>query len=208
MGQMVPAHVRHKCFIFQMNFQQLLLKADFLDFAPLRCVYDSHGLAHMPIWCRQKCYIFRMNVERCAFACHVGFKSRAVTIGLGHIYTQLDLLQGARVHEITPFQFIYIFPMYLQWFHVNVLCCFSKVHKMRASRSQLDTLHGPRVHEISLCVAYAASRFGTNFRALSQRPKYVMFSATFGAPVLQTTLCVAFAARRVCVLLGRPDSKM
>ena len=106
------------------------------------------------------------------------------------------------------FQFIHIFPMYFQWFHVNVLCCFSKVHKMRASRSQLDTLHGPRVHEISLCVTYAASRFGTNFRALSQRSKYVMFPITCCAPVLQTTLCVAFAARRVCVLLGRPDSKM
>ena len=162
----------------------------------------------MPIWCCQKRYIFTMNLNKCVFACHLGFKSRAVTNGLGHIYTKLDLLQGARVHEITPFQFIHIFPMYFQWFHVNVLCCFSKVHKMRASRSQLDTLHGPRVHKISLCVAYAASRFGTNFRALSQRSKYVMFSFTFGAPVLQTTLCVAFAARRVCVLLGRPDSKM
>jgi len=33
------------------EFQQLLLKADFLDFAPLRCVDDSYGLAHMPVWC-------------------------------------------------------------------------------------------------------------------------------------------------------------
>ena len=149
-----------------------------------------------------------MHFGKCAFACHVGFKSRAATIGLGHIYTQLDLLQGARVQEITPVQCIRISPMYFQWFHVNVLCCFSKVHKMRASRLQLDTLHGPRVHEISLCVPYAAPRFGTNFRALSQHSTYVMFSLTFGAPVLQTTLCVASAARRVCVLLGRPDSKM
>ena len=153
----------------------------------------------MPILRCQKRYIFTMNLDKCVFACHLGFKSRAVTTGLGHTYTKLDLLQGARVHEITPFQFIHIVPMYFQWFHVNVLCCFSKVHKMRASRSQPDTLHGPRVHEISLCVAHAASRFGTNFRALSQRSKYVMFSVTFGAPVLQTTLCVAFTARRVCV---------
>jgi len=159
----------------------------------------------MPILCCQKRYIFTMNLNKCVFACHLCFKSRAVTSGLGHVYTKLDLLQGARVHEITPFQFIHIFSMYFQWFHVNVLCCFSKVHKMRASRSQLDTLHGPRVHEISLCVTYAASRFGTYFSALSQRSKYVMFSVTFCAPVLQTTLCVAFAARRVCVccLVGR-----
>ena len=162
----------------------------------------------MPIWLCQKRYIFPMNFNKCTFACHVGFTNRAPTTGLGHIYTQLDLLQGGRVHEITPFQYIHVFPMYFQWFHVNVLCCFSKVHKMRASRSQLDTLHGARVHEISLCVPYAASRFGTNSRALSQRSEYVMLSITFGAPVLQTQLCVASGARRVCVLLGRPDSKM
>ena len=162
----------------------------------------------MPMWLCQKRYIFQIHFNKCAFACHVGFNNRVGTPGLGHIYAQLELLQGARVHEITPSQCIHISPMYFQWFHVNVLCCFSKVHKMRASRSQLDTLHCPRVHEISLCVAYAASRFGTNFRALSQRSKYAMFSFTCGSPVLQTTLCVTFAARRVCVLLGRPDSKM
>ena len=159
----------------------------------------------MPMLCCQKRYIFTMNLNKCVFACHLGFKSRAVTTGLGHTYTKLDLLQGARVHEITPFQFIHIVPMYFQWFHVNVLCCFSKVHKMRASRSQLDTLHGARVHEISLCVTYAASRFGTNSRALSQRSKYVRFSMSFGAHVLQTPMCVASGARRVCVccLVGR-----
>ena len=162
----------------------------------------------MPILCCQKRNIPPMNFNKCVFACHVGLKNRAVTISLGHIYTKLDLLQGARVHEITPFQFINIFPMYCQWFHVNVLCCFSKVHKMRVSRSQLDTFHCARVHEISLCVPYAASRFCTSSRALSQRSKYVMFSIAFGAHVLQTPMCVASGARRVCVLLGRPDSKM
>ena len=120
-------------------------------------------------------------------------------IGLGHIYTQLDLIQGARVHEITPFQIIHIAPMHFQWFHVNVLRCFSKVHKMRASRSQPDTLHGARVHEISLCVTYVAPRVGTNSRALSQCSKCVMFSMTFGAHVLQTPMCVASGARCVCV---------
>ena len=171
----------------------------------MRCVDDSCGFANMPLWCCQKRHIFPLNLNKCVFACHVGFQSRAGTSGLGHIYTKLDLLQGARVHEITPFQFIHIFPMYFQLFHVNVLCCFSKVHKMRASRSQLDTLHGPRVHEISLCVAYAASRFGTNSRALSQRSPNVMFFITFSAPVLQTPMCVASGARRVCVccLVGR-----
>ena len=140
----------------------------------------------------------QMNFNKCVFACHVGFKNRVVTIGLGHIYTQLDLLQGARVHEITPFQLVHIFPMFLLWFHVNVLCCFSKVHKIRANRSQLDTLHGARVHEASLCVTYAASRFGTNFRALTQRSKYVMCSVAFGAPAFQTTVCVASGPRLVC----------
>ena len=162
----------------------------------------------MPILCCQKRYIFAMNLNKCVFACHLGFKSRAVTSRVGHIYTKLDLLQWARVHEITPFQCIHIFQMYFQWFHANVLCCFSKVHKMRASRSQLDTLHGPRVHEISLRLAYAASRFGTNSRALSQRSKYVMFSITLGTHVIQTAVCAASGPRRVCVVLGRQDSKM
>lgn len=179
--------------------QQLLLKAHFLDFAPLRCVDDSCGLAHMQILCCQTRHIHQMNFNKYGVACHVVEQNRVVTISLGHIYARLDLLQGARVHEITPFQFIRISPMYFQWFHVNVLCCFSKAHKMRSSRSQLDTLHGPRVHEISLCVTYAAFRFGTNSSALSQRSKCVTFSFTFGAPVLQTTLFVTFAARRVCV---------
>ena len=91
--------------------QQLLLKADFLDFAPLRCVYDSCGVAHMPIWLSHKRYIPNMIFNKFAVACHVGFKNRVATIGVGHIYAQLDLLQGARVHEITPSQCICIFQM-------------------------------------------------------------------------------------------------
>ena len=69
---------------------------------------------------------------------------------------------------------------------------------MNASRSQLDTLDGARVHEVSLCVASAAPRFGTNYRALSRRYNYVMFSITFGTHVLHTPVCAASRARRVC----------
>ena len=38
-------------------FQTIVLKPDFLYVAPLRCVDDSYGVAHMPWWCCHKCYI-------------------------------------------------------------------------------------------------------------------------------------------------------
>ena len=76
---------------------------------------------------------------------------------------------------------------------------------MTTSSSQHVTSKGALVHEMSLCVAPGESRCGTNFRALSRCSKYVMFSITFGAHVLQTTVCVTFGARRRSVpsrLLG------
>ena len=63
------------------TFKQLLLNADSLDVAPLRCVDDSYGLAHVPVWCCHKCYIFTMNFDKCALACYVAFKIRAPTKG-------------------------------------------------------------------------------------------------------------------------------
>ena len=76
---------------------------------------------------------------------------------------------------------------------------FLKFKKMRTIRLHLDTIHGARVHETSLCVTSAASRVGTNFRALSRGlKKYVMFSITFDTPALHTPMCVASGARRVC----------
>ena len=76
---------------------------------------------------------------------------------------------------------------------------------MTTGRSPHVTLKGAHVHKVSLCVAFGASRFGTNFRALSQCSKYARVSITFRAHVLQTTVCVAFGAPRVSVpsrLLG------
>ena len=60
---------------------------------------------------------------------------------------------------------------------------FSKLHKMRTHRSQLDTLHGARVHETSLCVASAASRFGTNSRAVLSSSRFASRFGTNSRPV-------------------------
>ena len=73
------------------------------------------------------------------------------------------------------------------------------------SRSQHVSLEGAHVHETSLCVAPGAPRLGSKFCSQSQCSTYVTFSITFGAPVLQYTICVTFFARRRAVppsLLG------
>ena len=87
--------------------------------------------------------------------------------------------------------------MNFQCFHVNVdWHCFCRVDKMTASRSRHVTLKGAHVHETSVGVTFCAPCVGTILGAVSECSKYVTFSNTFGAPVLQTTVCVAFGARR------------
>ena len=76
---------------------------------------------------------------------------------------------------------------------------------MTTRPSQHVSLEDAHVHETSLCVAPGAPRLGSKFRSLSQCSKYVTFSITFRAPVLQHTVCVTFFARRRAVppsLLG------
>ena len=87
--------------------------------------------------------------------------------------------------------------MNFQCFLVNVdWHCFCQVDKMEVSRWQHGMLKGAHVHGTSVSVAFGAPCAGTILGALSECSKYVTFSNTFGAPVLQTTVCVAFGARR------------
>ena len=87
--------------------------------------------------------------------------------------------------------------MNFQWFLVNVdWHCFCQVDKMEVSWWQHGMLKGAHVHGTSVSVAFGAPCAETILGALSGCSKYVTFSNTFGAPVLQTTVCVAFGARR------------
>ena len=67
---------------------------------------------------------------------------------------------------------------------------------MKASRSQHVTVKGAHVHETLVSVTFGAPCVGTILGAASECSKYVTFSIAFGAPVLQTTVCVMFGARR------------
>ena len=87
--------------------------------------------------------------------------------------------------------------MNLQCFHINVVAgLFRSLLKSSKRHWQHDEIQGAHVHETSLCVTYCAPRFGSNICRCCRRSKYVMFSLTFCAPVLQYTLCVAYGAPR------------
>ena len=67
---------------------------------------------------------------------------------------------------------------------------------MTTRPSQHVSLEDAHVHEMSLCVTPGAPRLGSKSRSLSQCSKYVTFSITFCAPVLQDTVCVTYGAPR------------
>ena len=95
------------------------------------------------------------------------------------------------------FQFMHKFPMCFQCFDVNIVMChFRPFTKSATRRGRHDALQGAHVQKVSLCVMYFATRFGTNKCTFCECSKPVMFSITFGAHVLQATVCVAPRARR------------
>ena len=94
-------------------------------------------------------------------------------------------------------QLIHIFPMDFQCFHIALAGChFQSLRKSSTRQWQHDALQGAHVHETSVCVMYVAPRFGTNISSFCRCSKYVTFSITFCAPVLQNTLCVTYGAPR------------
>ena len=58
-----------------------------------------------------------------------------------------------------------------------------------------EAFKGARGHKKSLSVVFGAPSLDPIFRLISGCSKYVTFSITFGPPVLQTTVYVAFGAR-------------
>ena len=166
----------------------------------------------MPIWLCQKRCISIKNVNKFTFACHVGFKHVVATIGVGHIYTHFDLLQGgsrSRNHAL---------PMYTHIPNViSMVSCSCFVLFFTNSQNESEpfaTRHAPlRSHSRSTVVH--------NVCRVPFRHQFSCVVATFQicyGPLLWARLfsrlpiCVTSGARHVCVcvcvLLGRPDSKM
>ena len=73
--------------------------------------------------------------------------------------------------------------------------CLRQGNRSTTTRWTHEAFKGARGHKKSLRVAFGAPSLDPIFRFISGCSKYVTFSITFGAPVLQTTVCVAFGAR-------------
>ena len=92
---------------------------------------------------------------------------------------------------------LHIFPMKFQCFQIALAGChFQSLRKSSTRQWQHDALQGAHVHETSLCVMYFALRSGPKISSFCWCSKYVTFSITFCALVLQNTLCVAYGAIR------------
>ncbi len=74
--------------------------------------------------------------------------------------------------------------------------CLRQGNRSTATRWNHEAFKRARGRNVLLCVAFGAPSLDPIFRPISGCSKYVTFSITFGAPVLQTTVCVAFGARR------------
>ena len=94
-------------------------------------------------------------------------------------------------------QLLQVFPMKYQHFHVDIFRLhLRQSHRSRTARLNAEAFKCSRGRKVSLCVTFFAPSLGSMFRLISGCSKYVTFSITFGALVLQTTVCVAFGARR------------
>ena len=92
---------------------------------------------------------------------------------------------------------MHVFPMKYQHFHVDIFRLhLRQSHRSRTARLNAEAFKCARGRKVSLCVTFFAPSLGSMFRLISGCSKYVTFSITFGALVLQTTICVAFGARR------------
>ena len=94
-------------------------------------------------------------------------------------------------------QLLHVFPMKYQHFRVDIVRLhLRQSHRSRTTRLNAEAFKSARGRKVSLCVTFFAPSLGSMFRLISGCSKYVTFSITFGALVLQTTVCVAFGARR------------
>ena len=89
------------------------------------------------------------------------------------------------------------FPMKYQHVRFDIAwLCWRQGNQSTTTRWNHEAFKSARGKKMLLCVTFGAPSLGQMFRPISICSKYVTFSITFGAPVRQTILCVAFGARR------------
>ena len=142
-----------------------------------------------------------MNFNNFIFYDHATFKNLALTIGFGHFsvlaWILLHVDDRLRLSYFMWCQLLHVFPMKYQHFHVDIFRLhLRQSHRSRTARLNAEAFKCARGRKVSLCVTFFAPSLGSMFRLISGCSKYVTFSITFGALVLQTTVCVAFGARR------------
>ena len=87
--------------------------------------------------------------------------------------------------------------MKYQHFHIDIIRLrLRQSHRSRTTRLNAEAFKSARGPKVSRCVTFFGRLLCSIFRVISGCSKYVTFSITFGALVLQTTVCVAFGARR------------
>ena len=92
---------------------------------------------------------------------------------------------------------MHVFPMKYQHFRFDIVRLrLRQCHRSRTTRLNAEAFKSARGPKVSLCVTFFAPSLGSIFGLISRCSKYATFSITFGALVLQTTVCVAFGARR------------
>ena len=92
---------------------------------------------------------------------------------------------------------MHIVPMKYQHFRFDIVRLrLRQCHRSRTTRLNAATFKSARGPKVSLCVTFFAPSRGPTFCLISGWSKYATFSITFGALVLQITVCVAFGARR------------
>ena len=92
---------------------------------------------------------------------------------------------------------MHVFRMEYQHFRFDIVRLrLRQCHRSRTTRLNAEAFKSARGPKVSLCVTFFAPSLGSIIRLISGCSKYATFSMSFGALVLQTTICVAFGARR------------
>ena len=142
-----------------------------------------------------------MNFNNFTFCYHATFKNLALTNGFGHFFVlasiSLHVDDRLRLSYFTCCQLLLIFPMKYQHFHIDIVRLrLRQCHRSSTAKLNAEAFKSARGPKVSLCVTFFAPSLGSIIRLISGCSKYATFSITFGALVLQTTVCVAFGARR------------
>ena len=192
--------VAQEIFILQMIFKNFWV-------APISSMLHRCAGVTFP-WFREHAVLvpskmikYQMNFNNFTSYDHATIKNLGVTIGFGHFsvlaWILLHVDDRLRLSYFTWCHLFHFFQMKYQRFRVDIVrLCLRQSHRSTTTKLNADAFKSARAPKVLLCVTFFAPFLGSTFRLISGCSKYVTFSIIFGALVLQTTVCVAFGARR------------